>query len=256
MNTGISRFMLLSAALHLGVLAAAGYTLTRPQLLPSVLTVTLEEASALTGTPARTREPSAFSDATASGKEAKHSAHPKPVKDSIRKLPQQPSPSLMESTQQDSQLNDKAIPADPRGKYEITESIPSLPGSEGPGEEKGMHDITQHTATPQAQQLDASALTTRLVGRLRNALGPYFTYPLLARRNGWEGQVQVGLRVEADGRLSHVHIAHSSGYSTLDSAALTTLNRIDTLPDAAGWLDGRHFDMVLPIEYRLIDGQS
>jgi protein TonB len=78
----------------------------------------------------------------------------------------------------------------------------------------------------------------------------------MARRNGWEGQVQVGLRVEADGRLSHVRIAHSSGYRALDSAALTTLDRINALPEAAGWLDGRHFDMVLPIEYRLIDGQS
>jgi protein TonB len=78
----------------------------------------------------------------------------------------------------------------------------------------------------------------------------------MARRNGWQGQVQVGLRVEADGRLSHVRIAHSSGYRLLDSAALATLNRINAVPKATGWLDGRHFDMVLPIDYRLIDGQS
>ena len=251
MNRGISRFVAISAALHLGVLAAVGYTLSRPQFLPSVLTVTLDEVSAMTGAPSRTREPSA-----ASGKESKHSAHSKPAKDTIQKSPQRPSPSLMESSQQDSQPNKDVISDEPRAIHEITANIPSLLGTEGPGEGEKFHSTAEQTTTPQAQQLDANALTTRLEGRLRNALAHYFTYPMMARRNGWEGQVQVGLRVEADGRLSHVHIAHSSGYRLLDSAALTTLNRIDVLPEATRWLDGRHFDMVLPIEYRLIDGQS
>jgi protein TonB len=130
------------------------------------------------------------------------------------------------------------------------------PWPEGPDEGEGVPDIAEQAAIPPTQQLDAATLSSQLEGQLRNALAPYFTYPLMARRNGWEGQVQVGLRVEADGRLSHVRIAHSSGYRALDSAALTTLDRINALPEAAGWLDGRHFDMVLPIEYRLIDGQS
>jgi TonB family protein len=106
------------------------------------------------------------------------------------------------------------------------------------------------------QKSAAATVESHLTDRLRDILARYFVYPSMARRNGWEGKVQVGLRVEADGRLSHLHIAHSSGYPLLDDSALTTLNRIDTLPEAAGWLDGQHFDMVLPIEYRLIDGQS
>ena len=84
-------------------------------------------------------------------------------------------------------------------------------------------------------------------------MSSYFSYPLLARQRNWQGEVRLGLRVEANGHLSHIHIVKSSGYTLLDHAAQKSLERIVTIPDAAGWLQGRHFDTVIPVEYRLID---
>ncbi len=86
------------------------------------------------------------------------------------------------------------------------------------------------------------------------ALGQYFRYPPLARRRGWEGRVRLRMRVEPDGRLSHLQVSESSGYPTLDAAALASARRIPALREAAGWLRGNPVDLVVAVEYRLVDG--
>ena len=92
----------------------------------------------------------------------------------------------------------------------------------------------------------------RLEAALRLRLAEHFRYPPLARRRGWEGTVRLGLRIEPDGRLTRVRVLASSGYGVLDRAAVRALARVGRVPEAAGWLGGRPFDMVLPVEYRLV----
>jgi protein TonB len=89
---------------------------------------------------------------------------------------------------------------------------------------------------------------------LYSAIKPQFYYPRLARQRGWQGEVHVGLRVEADGHLSSLRIIQTSGYSMLDSAALSTLRKVAYIPEAKVVLNGLHFDMVLPVIYQLVDG--
>jgi protein TonB len=91
-------------------------------------------------------------------------------------------------------------------------------------------------------------LQTRLLG------GFVRYYPMLARRHGWEGRVQLALRIEPDGHVSHLQLAQSSGYAALDEAALASAQRIEVLDDVATRLHGAYLDMVLPIEYRLLGG--
>ena len=115
---------------------------------------------------------------------------------------------------------------------------------------------------PQRRQAEAAipappsdaVLRERLRQRLEVSLRQHFHYPPLARRYGWEGRVEIGLRVEANGEFSDVHVVRTSGHALLDRAALNTLGRVARLPDAVDWLQGRHFDMVLPVHYRLVDG--
>jgi protein TonB len=260
MGTGMSRFVLFSAAQHLGVLATLGYNAARPPLFPATLTVSLNAASD-TAVAARrlhdTHGPSATAGASTADRAIKSRLRPKPEDDSTQERRMQIDSSrsvTLQTYHEGIRAND--VSSDLFSPSATSVAIESRSWSAGPDEGKKRHDVTPQTDAPQAQQTDTTVLASQLESQLHDALAPYFTYPLLARRNGWQGQVQVGVRVEADGRLSHVHIAHSSGYRLLDNAALTTLTRITTLPEAAGWLEGRHFDMVLPIEYRLIDGQS
>jgi len=127
-----------------------------------------------------------------------------------------------------------------------------------------------HAAAPVAAETDAPTITASpasaapvtgdRVNHLRTlltaALAAHFHYPRLARIYGWQGRVQVDVRVESDGRVHPLRVARSSGHSLLDRHALDTLSRIGTVPALAHRADGAAVDFEVPIEYRLIDGQS
>jgi protein TonB len=78
------------------------------------------------------------------------------------------------------------------------------------------------------------------------------TYPAIARRKGWQGIVKLELHIEADGSITDLQIDETSGYSILDKAALQCL-QLASIPDAAQWLQGHAIDIVVPVEYRLLD---
>ncbi len=89
---------------------------------------------------------------------------------------------------------------------------------------------------------------------LLRLLGEHFDYPWIARREGWEGEVRLALRVGAGGRVSALRVVHTSGYPVLDRAALRSARRIRAVPDAAARLHGRAVEVVVPVEYRLVNG--
>ena len=78
------------------------------------------------------------------------------------------------------------------------------------------------------------------------------TYPAIARRKGWQGVVKLELHIEADGSITHLQVDKTSGYSILDKAAMQCL-QLASIPGAAQWLQGHAIDIVVPVEYRLLD---
>lgn len=82
---------------------------------------------------------------------------------------------------------------------------------------------------------------------LRRELTNHFSYPQLARRRGWQGEVILAFRLEVDGTIINARVARSSGYGVLDRAALNSLGKVkrinQTLPQEQ--------DMQLPVIYRL-----
>jgi protein TonB len=99
-----------------------------------------------------------------------------------------------------------------------------------------------------ADSSDADAgRESRLRAILQRELARHFSYPPLARKRGWEGEVLLAFRLEADGRIIDARVARSSGYGALDSAALSALGKIKRIE--AGAPPG--FAMQLPVIYRL-----
>jgi len=88
---------------------------------------------------------------------------------------------------------------------------------------------------------------------LYTALEPHFYYPRLARRNGWQGLVKLGMTIKGAGQLSDIHLLKTSGYTLLDNAALNSIAKIQHLPDAVQWIKEHHFDMVVHVKYQLSD---
>ncbi|KAF0190792.1 MAG: periplasmic protein TonB, partial [Gammaproteobacteria bacterium] len=103
---------------------------------------------------------------------------------------------------------------------------------------------------------DTVSTTTgaRVYAELVDALAGQFDYPGVARQRGWQGMVRLGVHVAPDGTLRQIAILHSSGYRVLDHAALLSLQKVAWLPAVANWQITQGFDMVVPVEYRLVDG--
>jgi len=118
------------------------------------------------------------------------------------------------------------------------------------------HDTTPVTAdTGEERSIpDTAGLEQLLRDRLHKALLPHFSYPLLARRRGWEGIVRVGVRIEVNGSLTHLRLVEPCPYDILNNAAIRSLAQLARLPDAGTWLHGGPVDLVLPVEYHLLEG--
>jgi TonB family protein len=57
------------------------------------------------------------------------------------------------------------------------------------------------------------------------AVCPSPEYPARARRQGWEGTVDVALRVGTDGAVEQAQVGRSSGFAALDAAAVAVARR-------------------------------
>ncbi len=104
--------------------------------------------------------------------------------------------------------------------------------------------------------MPASALpesvSSLLHSDLERAFALHFYYPRMAIKRGWQGEVRISLRIEADGHLSRVRVLNSSGHTLLDKAAIASIDKVEILPTAIALLDGRTLDLILPVEYRLL----
>lgn len=112
----------------------------------------------------------------------------------------------------------------------------------------------QARAAPTPAGGGAAAAAQFLRAALLRLLGTHFDYPWVARRRGWEGEVRLAMRVGASGRVSDLRVVGTSGYRVLDRAALRSARHIRKVPDAGRWLHGRSVDIVVPVEYRLVNG--
>lgn len=59
-------------------------------------------------------------------------------------------------------------------------------------------------------------------------------YPEMAKRKGWQGECLLRVAVSPDGKASAVSVHRSSGYASLDQAALAAVRRWRFLPQSVG----------------------
>lgn len=106
------------------------------------------------------------------------------------------------------------------------------------------------TSNPAPTTVSSPPNQQALLAMVQLALQRYFHYPSMAKRRGWQGEVRLGFELNSEGKILGAHIAHSSGYSMLDRAALGSLQQI-------GAIDARLSStqqMELHVIYRLQEG--
>ena len=113
---------------------------------------------------------------------------------------------------------------------------------------RAMRDDTAAASGTDAAGAEARA---RIEAQLHTSLARHFDYPYVARLRGWEGSVLLAFIVQASGNLNDIRIVRSSGFAVLDHSAVDSLKKVQHMPEAMAWLQGRDIEMQLPIIYRL-----
>jgi len=90
-----------------------------------------------------------------------------------------------------------------------------------------------------------------VISRLHHQIDNYFVYPMLARRNGWEGRVILALDVNLGGQIQNVQVKSGSGHPVLDQSALNAVSRIRAIPDMPYWQGPSLLNVDIPVIYRL-----
>lgn len=115
-----------------------------------------------------------------------------------------------------------------------------------PARRVGLSDASTASPDPASEKTRAF-----IRGRLETDLSQYFWYPAIARQRGWQGNVRVEFTVQPDGRLTNIHVTHSSGYAVLDESALKALREVGYLEQVPAWLNDRAMEIELPVIYKL-----
>jgi protein TonB len=83
------------------------------------------------------------------------------------------------------------------------------------------------------------------------AIGKSQNYPRRALQMGWQGKVELEVRVNTEGKVREVHVAKSSGYPMLDEEAVAMVKRTGQLPAVPAEFRGRDFTVLVPVVFRI-----
>jgi protein TonB len=100
--------------------------------------------------------------------------------------------------------------------------------------------VSKTSPSPAAQPViatrnaNAGSSTARGVAVPAPHGNPRPEYPDMAKRKGWQGECLLRVAVSPEGKASAVSVHRSSGYASLDQAALAAVRRWRFLPQSAG----------------------
>ena len=87
------------------------------------------------------------------------------------------------------------------------------------------------TATPvNSAELQVENYLNIHFSYIRERVNAALRYPLMARKQGWSGQVRVEFTILASGRIADLKIVESSGHRVLDRQALRAVESANPFP--------------------------
>ncbi len=120
---------------------------------------------------------------------------------------------------------------------------------------KQLRDTEQTRAQPdppeQLPEPTSAAVHSQLRTALQSRLRFNHYYPRSAIRRGWEGRVDLAIRLDTQGQIGSVRVLKSSGHYVLDQAAINSVEQLEQLPEAVSLLELQSIELTLPVIYRL-----
>ena len=86
---------------------------------------------------------------------------------------------------------------------------------------------------------------------VRELIEKHKRYPLMARRAGMEGVVEIDFVIARNGRLVSAVVKQSCGYAVLDRAALRAVQDVEAFPPLPVQATDQEVNFKLPLAFRL-----
>ena len=122
----------------------------------------------------------------------------------------------------------------------VVETIPAETGSQN------VTELTDPTRSSTQNKVTAEFIRQKI----SNEFSRYFYYPDAARRRHWQGDVVLQFTLLPDGHLNQIRIHQSSGFTSLDEAAVQALQKVEPQLELALLTDTGILH-ILPVSYRL-----
>lgn len=170
-------------------------------------------------------------------KQPNHKQKAHTANSAVQKKSSAPTTSSME------QKTTTAAPSDPVKVQQPTQATAQTPQKASSAEATTVAATKAQTSSREQQRITLSQL-------LKQKLARHFHYPMLARKRGWQGEVRLAFTLDNRGTITNARIAQGSGYSTLDRAALRSLNQVTGI----GTQLTQELSFELPVIYSLSGG--
>ena len=121
------------------------------------------------------------------------------------------------------------------GTKSAQEGVAGTPGrvKDGTGTSRGTGQVTGDGENPGSDGQTEAAKARYLkehFAYIRDKILKNISYPILARRMGWQGKVQVSFIIASDGSVKDIRIIQSSGFEILDRKAIETVKETAPFP--------------------------
>lgn len=127
---------------------------------------------------------------------------------------------------------------------------PAPPGSSQPSPLRSGPERARPSGGPTAGGFDRAALEGYALD-LSRAIGRSQNYPRRALQLGWQGKVELEVRISQEGKVTSVEVARSSGYPMLDDEAVAMVKRTGQLPSVPTDFRGREFTVLVPVVFKI-----
>lgn len=112
------------------------------------------------------------------------------------------------------------------------------------------------TTADSVNQVKAAEIEDLYLGKIKNTIERYKTYPRNAKRLHHQGVVKIAFDVLLNGKITNIRIIENSKYKTLDKATIHLLEKIgsfDPIPnELMSKLDNKsNLSLEIPVEYQI-----
>ena len=172
---------------------------------------------------------------------------PRPV---LRKPEAKPAPAPQKAAPVETA---KPAPPEPAGTAPATaapDTRPAAPGQAASTPAGPAGAVTTDSTASSGSEIDKGILEQYRLA-LIVATRRYKRYPAIAMEKGWQGRVEVRMRIGANGMLAGTSIKTSSGHEILDKQAMDMLRKGKTTVQIPASLRGREFTIDVPVIFNL-----